>query len=65
MRGRNLLALLNAIDKTFPKIEISPYGTALDNEVLEYLAEHGMESGETLREKRPGFAFAMSILAFI
>ena len=59
------MALLNAIDKTVPKVEISPYGTALDNEVLEYLAVHGMEFGETLREKTPGFSFAMSIFAFI
>ena len=56
MRGRKLLAVLIAIDKIVPQIEISHYGTVLDSEVLEYLAEHGMESGETLREKRPGFS---------
>ena len=34
VRGRNLLALLNAIDKTVPKIEVSPYGTAIENVVV-------------------------------
>ena len=45
------MALLNAIDKTVPKIEVSPYGTALENEVLIYWTDHCIESGETLREK--------------